>query len=127
MKEQEPSLCTCRAGGAWGSRHVHLEDGRVLADDASGSWYYDPVTGEVDIAFFVSPSWMRRAGSESRIGVAAGPYDDLPAALGSVAAPTHTLARPTIRRAQARAPVWSNCDFGRGSQPVFSLESLSGG
>jgi len=31
-------------------RHEHLPDGRILAEAASGSWWYDPETGVVEIA-----------------------------------------------------------------------------
>jgi len=34
----------------WGVRHEHLPDGRILAEAASGSWWYDPETGVVEIA-----------------------------------------------------------------------------
>jgi hypothetical protein len=57
--ESEPRQsagCTCRIRGPWGVRHEHLPDGRILAEAASGSWWYDPETGEVEIASVADPT-----------------------------------------------------------------------
>ena len=39
----------------WGVRHEHLPDGRILAENAFGSWWYDPETGVVEIASLADP------------------------------------------------------------------------
>jgi len=40
----------------WGVRHEHLPDGRILAENAFGSWWYDPETGVVEIASLAVPA-----------------------------------------------------------------------
>ena len=52
---RQPAGCTCRTGGMWGVRHEHLPDGRILAESAFGSWWYNPETGVVEIDSLADP------------------------------------------------------------------------